>query len=298
MEATDLTSGSHHFQFGRNWADYSKSIDQRRIDAATAGLSSLLGVSSLSGMSFLDIGCGSGIHSLAALRLGANKVLALDIDPDSVATTRSVLAMHGTARCWQVERRSVFELGEIAAAGYDVVYSWGVLHHTGSLVRALRAAAEAVAPGGVMAVALYRPIWTERFWKLEKRWYRRASPRSQWFVRRAYRCAFDIGLIASGRSPAMYHSQYDARRGMSYEHYAHDWLGGWPYESIGADELAAFMGGLGLRLDRRGNRARGMRERMAEVLGSGCDEFVFRRDGAQRSPMGFMGSHLSVRGGS
>ncbi|MFX8620485.1 50S ribosomal protein L11 methyltransferase, partial [Acinetobacter baumannii] len=44
------------------------------------------------GRSFLDIGCGSGLHALAAMRLGVARVVGVDIDPNSAATARHVLS--------------------------------------------------------------------------------------------------------------------------------------------------------------------------------------------------------------
>ena len=69
----DLAS---HFAFGRNWSEYAELIDTDRIDQAVRGLERLAGCSAIEGKSFLDIGCGSGLHSLSALRLGAARVVA------------------------------------------------------------------------------------------------------------------------------------------------------------------------------------------------------------------------------
>ena len=81
-----FTDRKAHFEFGKNWQDYSRTIDQRRINSAILGVKKLL-PDGLAGKSFLDIGCGSGLHSLAALSLGASSVTALDIDENSVNTT-------------------------------------------------------------------------------------------------------------------------------------------------------------------------------------------------------------------
>ncbi|MBC7358443.1 MAG: 50S ribosomal protein L11 methyltransferase [Desulfacinum sp.] len=79
------------FDFGKNWASYAKKINEVRIEEAVKNLCRLLGKTTLEGESFFDIGSGSGLHSLAALRLGAARVEAIDIDADSVRTTEALL---------------------------------------------------------------------------------------------------------------------------------------------------------------------------------------------------------------
>ena len=83
--------GVDRFEFGKNWESFSRSIDDESIRRAEDRLANLLGTRDLSGRMFLDIGCGSGLHSLAALRFGAAQVTAIDLDPNSVATTQAVL---------------------------------------------------------------------------------------------------------------------------------------------------------------------------------------------------------------
>ena len=108
-----------------------------------------LGTSDLAGRTFLDIGCGSGLFSLAALQLGA-KVHSFDYDPDAVATTRQLRDRYAPDSDWRVEQGSVLDSSLISRLGqFDIVYSWGVLHHTGALWEALDAACRLVAPGGL-----------------------------------------------------------------------------------------------------------------------------------------------------
>ena len=132
----DLTGVESHFEFGRNWRSFAASLSGPEIDDATEGLRKLLGIDTLARSSFLDIGCGSGIHTLAALRLGARSVVALDIDPDSVDTTQQLLARHADGHTAEVRVASIFKSETITHSSYDVVYSWGVLHHTGRMLEA------------------------------------------------------------------------------------------------------------------------------------------------------------------
>jgi SAM-dependent methyltransferase len=123
----NLTQRETHFAFGKNWAAYAEKVTEAEISEAERGLMRLLGETQLSGKRFLDIGCGSGIHALAALRLGAREVIAVDLDPDSVATTRAMLEQHALeGAVFRVEEASIFDLRPERMGAFDIVYSWGV----------------------------------------------------------------------------------------------------------------------------------------------------------------------------
>ncbi len=273
----DLSKADKHFAFGKNWAAYAAKISPQAIKEAEAGLLRLLDSLSLEGKRFLDLGCGSGLHSLAALRLGAKDVLAVDIDPDSVATTHAVLQGHAPGKNWQAVERSVFDLSREEWGAFDVVYSWGVLHHTGDMRRALRCAAALVTPGGRFVFALYRRIWMDPFWRWEKRWYAQASPKAQRRARAVYISLFRLRLRVTGRSFSHYVEGYHANRGMDFYHDVHDWMGGWPYESISAFEVDQVLRELGFALERSLVRSGRLFGRHLGFFGSGCDEYVYRR---------------------
>jgi SAM-dependent methyltransferase len=277
MNETDLTRQETHFAFGKNWAAYADKISEAEIEEAEGGLSRLLGGERLDGKRFLDIGSGSGLHSLAALRLGAREVVSVDIDPDSVATTRAVLTRHAPDSHFRAEQASVFELHPERFGTFDTVYSWGVLHHTGDMVRAMHCAATLVREGGDFIFALYRRIWMDWFWKREKRWYAKASPKAQAKARAVYVALFCFGLGLTGRRFSDYVAAYRSNRGMDYYHDVHDWMGGWPYESIAPDEVEQMMTELRLvpvRVFVSRGRFFG---RYSGLFGSGCDEYVYRR---------------------
>jgi SAM-dependent methyltransferase len=272
---SDLTQLGSHFAFGANWASYAEGICESDIQEAERGLKRLLGTGVLTGKTFLDIGCGSGLHCLAALRLGASKVIACDIDPISIKTTQAVIAKFAPSACYEVIERSVFVLDAAMTGRFDVVYSWGVLHHTGDLVRALKIAASLVVPGGVFVFALYRKTLFCSLWKYEKRWYANASLKQQARAKRLYVAGYAIALRLIGKSLTKHIASYDANRGMDFYHDVHDWLGGYPYESMSPravdwtmrEEKFAYVRSFALNsaLHRIG------------VLGSGCDEYVYRR---------------------
>jgi SAM-dependent methyltransferase len=273
MPAENLHSVESHFKFGENWASFAGTIDAGVIAEAERGLLRLIPADEIAGRTFLDIGCGSGLHALAAARLGAKRIRAVDIDPQSVATTREVLSSMAPQSDWSAETVSVFDLDPDEIGRFDVVYSWGVLHHTGDLDGAMRRAAALVAPGGLFTFALYRATYLDRFWVAEKRWYKSASPGMQAFAHRAYSRLFKLGLAATGRRFSTYAAKKKTERGMDFDHDVHDWLGGYPYETISPAEVELLMRGLGFTPVRRFARKR----REVGLFGSGCDEFVYRK---------------------
>src|SRR5689334_10674413 len=144
------------FEFGKNWRQYLSVLDEERVYEAERSIRDLLGVSDLEGRSFLDIGSGSGLFSLAAHRLGA-QVHSFDYDADSVSCTAELRRRYGGSdREWIVERGSILDIDYARSLGrFDFVYAWGVLHHTGAMWTALANAGALVAPGGMLAIAIY-----------------------------------------------------------------------------------------------------------------------------------------------
>jgi 2-polyprenyl-6-hydroxyphenyl methylase/3-demethylubiquinone-9 3-methyltransferase len=269
----DLTHRESHFEFGQNWRSYSTTIDQKRVDSAIEGLRKLF-PDGLAGKTFFDIGCGSGIHSLAALSLGAASALAIDIDEKSISTTRALLGDQAPNSRWEARSVSIFEASTDELGQFDVVYSWGVLHHTGDMWRAIECAAKFVRPGGQFAIAIYSATACDSIWKAEKRLYAHAPRSIQWMIRRAYMGALLIArTLRSWENPTTYVRNYPKMRGMNFSHDVHDWLGGYPYETATANEIR--------------NRVccMGFIEELSFPLpwavglfGSGCHEFVFQKN--------------------
>jgi len=273
----DLTDQAAHFAFGKNWAEYAAKISDTQITHAQQCLCNLVGNTSLRSKRFLDIGSGSGVHVLAAINLGATEVVAMDIDPDSVATTQALLEKHANPKVqWQSKHASVFDLSPAEIGNFDVVYSWGVLHHTGQMVRAIRTAADLVAKDGLFVFALYRRVLMDPFWKFEKRWYAKASLRSQRRAQAIFIVLSRLRMRLTGHKFDDMVAQYTNSRGMDYFHDIHDWLGGFPYESISTTEVAALMADLGFSPVRIIAQPVTFLSRLG-LLGSGCDEFVYRR---------------------
>lgn len=268
------------FAFGHNWERFSQGIDESRIVQATRSLQSLLGTQSLEGRSFLDVGSGSGLFSLAALRLGAARVHSFDYDPDSVSCTERLKERFlPGSHTWTIARGDVLDEAYLKSLGtFDVLYSWGVLHHTGRMWEALDKVAGLVAPGGQMVVALYNDQgWRSRFWKSVKRVYNAGTP-GRYLVRCVFIPGFVLGYLAKdilrGRNPSGRYRSSSSARGMSPLHDIEDWLGGHPFEVAKPEQVVAFYESRAFQC-----------ERSTTVGGKmGCNEFVFRRVPASAGP--------------
>lgn len=265
----------HRFAFGDNWEKFSTLVTNSEIDEAVVKLKQMLLKNSLDNKSFLDVGCGSGLHSLAAVRLGARTVHAFDIDPQSVSTTKKLLSTYAPDYPAHVELKNVHEAAPVNDHDrYDIVYSWGVLHHTGDMRDAIRKASAFVAPDGKFIIAIYKKSPLCAFWRVEKSFYSRMPPFLQFPITAVFSGIYLLGVLINGKNPVEYVKSYKGFRGMNFWHDMIDWLGGYPYESASPAEMKAFFSDLGFDLDAEYNtdpvKAMG-------VFGCGCAEYVFSR---------------------
>ena len=102
------------------------------------------------GVSFVDAGCGMGRNSYWAMRYGAARGLAIDVDSRSLASARRTLETYQNVT---VRTLNIYELEP--SASYDVVFSIGVIHHLQEPLKALRAMVGAAKPGGRVLIWVY-----------------------------------------------------------------------------------------------------------------------------------------------
>ncbi|MBC6456841.1 class I SAM-dependent methyltransferase [Actinomadura sp. HBU206391] len=267
---TQIRAGDR-FAFGSNWREFIELVDEPRIATAVDSLVRALGTTDLSDRTFLDVGCGSGLFSLAAHRLGA-RVRSFDFDPESVAATVELRERFAPGSDWTITEGSILDERTTAGLGrFDIVYSWGVLHHTGDLWGALDAVSRMVGPGCLLYISIYNDQGIEsRLWRRVKRRYNKSGP----LMRRALVAASAaylgrhvplrraVRLIRpGGRRPAA----RPRARGMSARHDLVDWVGGYPFEVAKPEQVFSFL------------RERGYELRHLKTCagGLGCNEYVF-----------------------
>lgn len=274
------------FEFGANWRRFLETVDESRVQAAVQSLQAMLGLQSLAGKLFLDVGSGSGLFSLAAHRLGA-RVHSFDFDPQSVACTAELRRRFGNgSQPWSIEQGSALDekyLAQLPPA--DIVYSWGVLHHTGDMWRGLELVSRCVAPQGLLWIALYNHQGeaTER-WTLVKRIYQKlprwARPalcvagglailtRKVWssLLTATLRLLTLRNPLAPIRQTARDALRSDPR-GMHRWYDLVDWIGGWPFEAARPDEVFRWFQQRGFQLVALKTCGGGL----------GCNEFLLQR---------------------
>ena len=271
----EVSSGAR-FEFGKNWRQFLDLLDESRIVEAERSLKDMLEVEHLNGRSFLDIGSGSGLFSLAARRLGAS-VFSFDFDPYSVGCTRELRRRYfPDDHNWIVQEGSVLDKPFLESLGnFDIVYSWGVLHHTGKMWQALDNAQQLVASGGKLFIAIYNDTGSQ---STRWRWIKRTYNQLPKFLR----IPFTLLVIAPGEAkditralltlkPGTYirsWNGYKSRRGMSRWRDIIDWVGGYPYEVARPEELFEFFKARGFKLTKL----------LCGNVGLGCAEFVFERE--------------------
>jgi 2-polyprenyl-3-methyl-5-hydroxy-6-metoxy-1,4-benzoquinol methylase len=252
------------FDFGTNWQAFSeKRGNLQRLSAARSSLQSLLQRDAFEGLRFLDVGCGSGLFSIAAHQLRAAKVVGIDINAHCVAVSSQNRDRFAPGAPIEFRQASILDSKALQPLGeFDIVYAWGSLHHTGALWDAVRNAAAQTIEHGLLVLAIYNKHITSPVWKWIK-WIFNRLPRSgKWLM-----AVFFAGVIylakflVTGRNPLA------KERGMDFWYDVIDWVGGFPYEYAAPQEVIAFVQGLGFILNRS----------VPAQVPTGCNEFVFER---------------------
>jgi 2-polyprenyl-3-methyl-5-hydroxy-6-metoxy-1,4-benzoquinol methylase len=268
-------AGEEHFAFGKNWRNFLNVLNDERIAEAEKSLCEMLRIKDLAGKRFLDIGSGSGLFSLAARRLGA-RVFSFDYDPDSVTCTKELRRRYfanDSGQDWHIEQGSVLDRDYLNNLGrFDIVYSWGVLHHTGNMWQAFDNAAGLVLPGGLLFISIYNDEgWRSAVNKKMKQVYNKAPA----FVKTLMAIGYAVLFALKGftidvlrlKNPAARYRDKIKSRGMAIWYDIVDWLGGYPFEVAAPGAIFEFYFQRGFDLVKLNTIARG----------HGCNEFVFRR---------------------
>jgi len=254
------------FEFGKNWKDFLTTVSEAEIKRAADDIKEWLSTSDLSGKRVIDIGSGSGIHSFVFYSMNPNELFSFDYDNDSVGATKKVWQNAGSPDNWKVIQGSILDKEFIKGLGlFDIVYSWGVLHHTGEMWKAIENAISLVKEGGIFWISIYQkgPGYNKAL-KLKKK-YNSSSYVGKKIMIYSRILRLMAGRILKGKNPFKWNQK--TTRGMNVYNDLVDWLGGLPYEVASPEEIHSFCTSRNLNLIR-----------MLPMNEGACSIYLFRKN--------------------
>lgn len=227
------------FSFGENWQNYLLQITKEDIDKSQKEIEDLLGSKNIKDKTVIDIGCGSGIHSLAFLRLKAASVLSFDYDEKSVEASKTLKQKYRDSANWEIIHASVLDKRFVDSLDrFDIVYSWGVLHHTGKMWEAIENCLNLVEPGGFFLIGIYGDVKNyARDLRLKQAYNSASDFGKKWMIYNRILKKM-ISMTLKFKNPLQWNEKRG--RGMNAYNDLVDWLGGLPYEVAGEDEMVRF----------------------------------------------------------
>jgi 2-polyprenyl-6-hydroxyphenyl methylase/3-demethylubiquinone-9 3-methyltransferase len=176
---------------------------------------------------------------------------------------------------WKVEEGSVLDIDYLSDLGsFDIVYSWGVLHHTGSMRQAMGNIVQCVKNRGKLYLAIYNDQGrTSKRWLCLKKAYNRLPRYLRWIIL--------IPTLVRLWGPTSMRDLLNGKPFYTWRNYANfglrgmnpwrdivDWVGGLPFEVAKPEEIFSFYKLRGFQLAKLKTCAGG----------HGCNEFIFIRN--------------------
>jgi len=171
------------FSFWKNWENFLKKLDQKKIDQAKQYLIDFMWwIDHIQNKTIIDFWSWSWLMSLAFVLLWAKKVVSIDIDDSSLACTQflkhkfTIDDSKRDIRKWSILDKNLIKNLE----KFDVVYSWWVIHHSWNMWEGLDHIAQLVKPSWLLYLAIYNnntyPLeGTSKLWVKIKRIYSKAK---------------------------------------------------------------------------------------------------------------------------
>lgn len=261
------------FDFGQNWLEFSeKALSNDRVIQAKTDFCCLMKEVPFKDKSFLDIGFGQGLSLLCAVEMGA-KVVGCDINPKCAEALKQNLKFFPEIAGKNIQTiigsildsSTVEKLCKSTPDGnrcYDIVHSWGALHHTGNMKLAIMNAAGLVKDGGNFVLSFYNRHWSSPIWLMIKWFYCKSA---KWIQRVMITLLYPIiwfaKLLITKKNPK------EQARGMDFFYDVIDWVGGYPYEYADTKTIQHFVENLGFKLVKT----------VPATVPTGCNEFVFKK---------------------